>query len=149
MPIQEINIGSEENDGTGDTVRSSFQKVNSNFSELSVAVLSTYLPDTKPPAGMVLLKFRVPIGLSLTIEEDLPNSVGGSDTPPTDMSWVAEIYKNETQIGTITIEEDTTSAIFVCEDTQLEGADVLSIVSPDPASTTLYGPDLALVLRRN
>ena len=34
MPRQEVNIGIEGNDGTGDSIRSSFNKVNENFIEL-------------------------------------------------------------------------------------------------------------------
>ena len=34
MAKQTINVGSSPNDGTGDPVRTSFQKVNANFTEL-------------------------------------------------------------------------------------------------------------------
>lgn len=34
MPQQTINIGSAENDGTGDTIRASFDKANQNFTEV-------------------------------------------------------------------------------------------------------------------
>ena len=34
MPRQEVNIGVEGNDGTGDSIRASFNKVNENFIEL-------------------------------------------------------------------------------------------------------------------
>jgi len=36
MPIQTINIGNYANDSTGDDLRTAFQKVNSNFTELAV-----------------------------------------------------------------------------------------------------------------
>jgi hypothetical protein len=36
MPIQSINIGNYANDSTGDDLRTAFQKVNANFTELSV-----------------------------------------------------------------------------------------------------------------
>ena len=42
MTIQTINLGNYANDGTGDDLRTAFQKVNSNFSELySEAAIST------------------------------------------------------------------------------------------------------------
>jgi hypothetical protein len=34
MARQEINIGVEGNDGTGDSIRESFRKTNENFNEL-------------------------------------------------------------------------------------------------------------------
>lgn len=37
MPIQTINLGTYANDGTGDDLRTAFQKVNSNFNILSTA----------------------------------------------------------------------------------------------------------------
>jgi hypothetical protein len=37
MPIQTINIGNYANDSTGDDLRTAFQKVNANFTELSVS----------------------------------------------------------------------------------------------------------------
>jgi hypothetical protein len=38
MAKQTINVGTNANDGTGDTIRASFQKVNSNFTELYDAI---------------------------------------------------------------------------------------------------------------
>ena len=34
MAIQNINLGTYANDGTGDDLRTAFQKVNNNFAEL-------------------------------------------------------------------------------------------------------------------
>ena len=39
MPIQSINIGNYANDSTGDDLRTAFQKVNANFTELSVTAI--------------------------------------------------------------------------------------------------------------
>ena len=36
MSIQTVNIGSYANDGTGDDLRTAFEKVNANFTELSI-----------------------------------------------------------------------------------------------------------------
>jgi len=38
MPIQTINLGTYPNDGTGDDLRTAFQKVNANFTEVSSTV---------------------------------------------------------------------------------------------------------------
>lgn len=41
MPIQNINIGNQVNDGLGDDLRSAFAKVNANFIALSQEILTT------------------------------------------------------------------------------------------------------------
>jgi hypothetical protein len=41
MTIQTINIGNQVNDGLGDDLRTAFQKVNANFSELSAQLTIT------------------------------------------------------------------------------------------------------------
>jgi hypothetical protein len=41
MSIQTINIGNQVNDGLGDDLRSAFQKVNANFSDLSAQLTIT------------------------------------------------------------------------------------------------------------
>jgi hypothetical protein len=41
MTVQTINIGNQVNDGLGDDLRSAFQKVNANFSELSAQLTIT------------------------------------------------------------------------------------------------------------
>jgi hypothetical protein len=41
MTIQPINIGNQVNDGLGDDLRTAFEKVNSNFSELAAGVTVT------------------------------------------------------------------------------------------------------------
>lgn len=41
MTVQTINIGNQVNDGLGDDLRTAFQKVNSNFSELAAGITVT------------------------------------------------------------------------------------------------------------
>src|SRR4030095_10752872 len=49
MSKQTINIGSAANDGTGDPLRTAFQKCNGNFDELYVGIdLSGYAPLASP-----------------------------------------------------------------------------------------------------
>jgi hypothetical protein len=40
MPIQTINLGAYPNDGTGDDLRTAFKKINDNFSEVWLEILS-------------------------------------------------------------------------------------------------------------
>ena len=50
MARQDIDIGVEGNDGTGDSIRESFRKVNENFTEIYPLVEygSVYLPTSNP-----------------------------------------------------------------------------------------------------
>jgi hypothetical protein len=58
MPIQNINIGTAANDGTGDTLRAAGAKINANFAELVSSVsgiaLASLLPDVTalPPEDL-------------------------------------------------------------------------------------------------
>ena len=53
MAQQSINIGTSANDGTGDPLRTAFDKINDNFSELygSSAEANDLLEDTTPQLG--------------------------------------------------------------------------------------------------
>jgi len=60
MPQQNINIGTSLNDGTGDTIRDSFDKTNQNFTELygqdvsSVEDTGNDLEVINPGSGLIL-----------------------------------------------------------------------------------------------
>ena len=52
MPKQTINIGSSANDGTGDPLRTAFDKINDNFDELYGTSLTERVSlDTSPQLG--------------------------------------------------------------------------------------------------
>ena len=53
MAIQKINLGTAGNDGTGDAIRTAFQKVNDNFAELygRSTGLTDIVSDTTPQLG--------------------------------------------------------------------------------------------------
>jgi hypothetical protein len=53
MTIQTINIGNIVNDGLGDDLRTAFQKVNSNFSELQSSLIVTASNATTTGQGIV------------------------------------------------------------------------------------------------
>ena len=46
--LQPINLGGYANDGTGDDLRTAFEKVNGNFSEISAAIPSKLIDDPAP-----------------------------------------------------------------------------------------------------
>ena len=57
MTVQTINIGNQVNDGLGDDLRSAFQKVNANFSELSAQLTITV--GTAATTGVNIFKEKV------------------------------------------------------------------------------------------
>ncbi len=76
MAIQTINIGNVVNDGLGDDLRTAFQKVNANFNDLNVAVLTTARNIGISGAGFFAqkvgneLQFKnIVAGTRLTLEE--------------------------------------------------------------------------------
>ena len=64
MARQEVNIGIEWNDGTGDSIRQSFKKVNENFTELYAVfgiggqIKFTNLRDTPDALLTITLPFK-------------------------------------------------------------------------------------------
>ena len=73
MAKQDVNIGVEGNDGTGDSIRESFRKVNENFQEL-YAVFGQ--------GGQI----------GFTTLGDTPNSIEGGKIITTNASGTAIIY---------------------------------------------------------
>jgi hypothetical protein len=57
MTVQTINIGNQVNDGLGDDLRTAFQKVNANFSELSTQLTITV--GTASTTGIDIFKEKV------------------------------------------------------------------------------------------
>lgn len=57
MTVQTINIGNQVNDGLGDDLRTAFQKVNANFSELSAQLTITV--STASTSGIDIFKQKV------------------------------------------------------------------------------------------
>lgn len=86
MAIQTINIGNIVNDGLGDDLRTAFQKVNANFTDLS-ASLTVTATNTGTTGAAVFkekvdsdLRFRrIVNGTKITVEE-LDNSIRISNT---------------------------------------------------------------------
>lgn len=66
MAIQTINIGNVVNDGLGDDLRTAFQKVNANFTELSY-VGNLTATNTQGNAGQGLFKEKVDINGTSTL----------------------------------------------------------------------------------
>ena len=73
MAIQTINIGNLVNDGLGDDLRTAFQKVNSNFSELAASLIVTAanVPGT---SGVGIFKEQIGLELQFKRLRAKPNS---------------------------------------------------------------------------
>lgn len=73
MTQQTINVGAAANDGTGDTIRDSFIKTNSNFTELYAAELGgayttvTYAASYRPTLSAPVGRFQITATGNITI----------------------------------------------------------------------------------
>ena len=80
MAFQNINIGVEGNDGTGDSIRDAFRKANENFTELYAVfgaggqINFTSLSDTPNDLGI----FKIPVSNSTGTALDMRGLSGGS-----------------------------------------------------------------------
>lgn len=101
MTVQTINIGNVVNDGLGDDLRTAFQKVNGNFSELSAQLTITASNLGTTGAGVFKekigadLKFKKLKGSTNIGVEDLGDVIEFRDLTPT------SFYKFTTDTGMI------------------------------------------------
>ena len=113
MAQQSINIGSSANDGTGDPLRTAFDKINDNFSELygSSAEANDLLEDTSPQLGGDLDVNGKRITSARSNEDIilLPNGTGG-------------VIASAVRIAGTTLSSDDSSSITVAEAFQVNGA---------------------------
>ena len=70
MAIQTINVGNVVNDGLGDNLRTAFEKVNSNFSELNASLTITASNIGTVGAGV----FKEKIGANLQFKRLVPGT---------------------------------------------------------------------------
>ena len=113
MAQQSINIGTAANDGTGDPLRTAFDKINDNFSELygSSAEANDLLEDTSPQLGGDLDVNGKRITSARSNEDIilLPNGTGG-------------VLASAVRIAGTTISSDDSSSITIAEAFQVNGA---------------------------
>jgi hypothetical protein len=113
MAQQTINIGTAANDGTGDPLRTAFDKINDNFSELygSSAEANDLLEDTTPQLGGDLDVNGKRITSARSNEDIilLPNGTGG-------------VLASAVRIAGTTLSSDDSSSITIAEAFQVNGA---------------------------
>jgi|10_taG_2_1085330.scaffolds.fasta_scaffold00746_27 hypothetical protein len=114
MAKQTINIGSSANDGTGDPLRTAFDKINDNFSELYGGdddATNFVIEDTSPQLGgnLDINGWNI---VSARSDEDIiiaPSGAGG-------------VVASSVRIAGTTLSSDDSSAITIAEALQLNGA---------------------------
>lgn len=158
MARQAINIGTTANDGTGDTIRSSFDKSNDNFLELyNRPYVIGFFAGGAFDAGEVFFKHTVKENATFTFYDDdgqsapLPDpgtapSFTVEDADPT-TTRVFSITVNGVEVGTVTfISTDTVgSASFTAGSFEVGIDDVIRIVAPSPVGTSIQGMSVTLL----
>jgi len=113
MAQQNINIGSSANDGTGDPLRTAFDKINDNFDELygSTAEANDLIEDSTPQLGGDLDVNGRRITSARSNEDIilLPNGTGG-------------VVASAVRIAGTTLSSDDSSSITIAEGLQANGA---------------------------
>jgi len=88
MAIQTINIGNQVNDGLGDDLRTAFEKVNANFTDLESNVFTTASNIGDVGTGLFKqkvgsdLQFKKLVSGTKILIDDAPNSVIINSTAP-------------------------------------------------------------------
>ena len=114
MAKQTINIGSSANDGTGDPLRTAFDKINDNFTELYGAdddATNFVIEDTSPQLGgnLDINGFNITSARSNEDIRIIPSGTGG-------------VLASAIRIAGTTLSSDDSSAITVAEALQINGA---------------------------
>ena len=101
MAIQTINIGNVVNDGLGDDLRTAFQKVNANFTELQASLIVTAANATTTGQGIV----ATGTGSTLTFKNLLAgtkiNLTGFTDSIRIDCTQPDAFTRIDTDVGVI------------------------------------------------
>lgn len=99
----------------------------------------------KPSAGEEI--FRLPMVRAVDFPDDLAGSRGSAGTTGTSTSSVFSIKKNGTQFATMTFAAGAATATFATGSAaeSFAAGDVLTIVAPDPANSTLA--DVSFMLK--
>ena len=110
MAKQQIDIGVEGNDGTGDSIRESFKKVNENFTELyaifglggqiSFTALSDTPASTVGEAGKVLLVNQAGTGVDFF---ELVSDAGNADPNDGDNTVAFSVEGNQLKLKVINV----------------------------------------------
>ena len=136
MALQSVNTGSADNDGTGDTVRAAFEKINENFSSLPFVI--GFFAGSTFDGGEILFVH--------TIKEDSTFTFSESDMSftlqtPCLANCSFSILVEDVEVGTVDFTAGGTVGVAVITGDAFVAAldDVIKLISPDPADDDAAG----------
>lgn len=110
---QVINVGAQANDGSGDSIRLSYEKCNNNFTQLFQAVSTTAQPST-PVQWINAFEYQADA-------EYVWNSDNSIDTDTRDVNGVTVVmvydYNLDSTVNTRTLRRDTPSGTILATQT--------------------------------
>lgn len=142
MTKQIINIGTQGNDGTGDSIRESFDKVNKNFNELYAVFKSgniafSDLSDAPGTAGFTITSI-VSNGSTVTYNFTNPNSSYGNPYPVGSTVVITEMAPNGYN-GTYTVTAATATNVTVTNST------TAAVITYGLITSEVYGIDQIII----
>lgn len=141
MAIQRINLGNVVNDGLGDDLRTAFQKVNDNFSELYYLGNMT-AANTTGNAGVGLFKEKVDTVIDGVITSTLvfKNLLAGNNISLTELPNTVRIdldYVDPPAFQSITVDDSSTVLASFSRDISIMGGAAPGGTIPDIEVTSL------------
>jgi hypothetical protein len=135
MTVQTINIGNVVNDGLGDDLRTAFQKVNANFSELFYVGNMT-AANTAGNAGVGLFKEKVDIDGQSTLV--FKNLLAGSNIVLTNLPNTVRVDSiDPPAFQSIQVDDSTTVLASFSRDISINGGVAPGGTIPDIEITSL------------
>jgi hypothetical protein len=135
MTVQPINIGNVVNDGLGDDLRTAFQKVNANFSEL-LQVSNITATNTTGNSGIGIFKEKVEIDSISTLV--FKNLLAGTNIILTDLPNTVKIDSvDPPSFRSITVDDESTVQASFSKEISLTGGIAPTGNVPDIEVTSL------------
>jgi hypothetical protein len=135
MTIQTVNIGNLVNDGLGDDLRTAFQKVNANFSELFYVGNMT-AANTTGNAGVGLFKEKVDLNGTSTLV--FKNLLAGANITLTELPNTVRIDSNDPPaFQSISVDDSSTVLASFSRDISMNGGVAPGGTIPDIEVTSL------------
>lgn len=145
MARLEIDIGTTENDGTGDTVRAAFDKCNDNFAELwERPYVIGFFAGSTFDAGEILFVHKIKEDNTFTFRaSDMSFTLEGATTASCSFSMTV----NGVEVGTVDFgaADQIGTPTFTGGRFDADLDDVIKLIAPDPADTTAGGLSVTLL----
>ena len=125
MNISLINIGSTPNDGTGESIRSAFDKVNDNFNEIKT-VIDRYNLQTPANGSSIDIDDRVP---TLVLDPGVTLTSLTITMPPTPEDGQIQRICTSKEITSLTLNANTNQTLATDTTTMPAGSGIAYIYS--------------------